>query len=111
MHVQTRGDVGSVISALSSPGAGGITRPVSNTGPMPAARRRAAPIPALPPHLEAALGVIEAVQSLGELVDVAEILATLARRLTELVDASACLVSLIDVAGGSWPMLNSGWCQ
>ena len=32
---------------------------------MPAARRRAAPIPALPPHLEAALGVIEAVQSLG----------------------------------------------
>ena len=80
---------------------GGITRPVSNTGPMPAARRRAAPIPALPPHLEAALGVIEAVQSLGELVDVAEILATLARRLTELVDASACLVSLVDVAGGT----------
>ena len=68
---------------------------------MPAARRRAAPIPALPPHLEAALGVIEAVQSLGELVDVAEILATLARRLTELVDASACLVSLVDVAGGT----------
>ena len=68
---------------------------------MPAARRRAAPIPAIPPHLEAALGVIEAVQSLGELVDVAEILATLARRLTELVDASACLVSLVDVAGGT----------
>ena len=55
----------------------------------------------MPPHLEAALGVIEAVQSLGELVDVAEILATLARRLTELVDASACLVSLVDVAGGT----------
>src|SRR5213078_4188733 len=64
---------------------GGIIRPVSNTGPMPAARRRAAPIPTLPPHLEAALGVIDAVQSLGELVDVAEILATLARRLTEIV--------------------------
>jgi len=68
---------------------------------MPAARRRAAPIPTLPPHLEAALGVIEAVQSLGELVDVAEILATLARRLTELVDASACLVSLVDMRAGS----------
>ena len=40
--------------------------------------------------------MIESVQSLGELVDAAEILAALARRLTEVVDASACLVSLVD---------------
>ena len=63
---------------------------------MPAARR-AGPIAPLPAeHLELVAGVVEAAQELAELDDVAQMLAVLARRLTELVDGSACLISVID---------------
>jgi hypothetical protein len=51
-------------------------------------------------HLEPALGVFEAAQALFALDDVAEMLAVLARSLCELIDAKACMVSMIDTTAG-----------
>jgi putative nucleotidyltransferase with HDIG domain len=47
-------------------------------------------------HLEPALDVIEAVQSLGALEDVPRMLEELARQLTGVLAADACLVSMVD---------------
>jgi putative nucleotidyltransferase with HDIG domain len=52
-------------------------------------------------HLEPALGVFEAAQALFALDDVAEMLAVLARNLCELIDAKACMVSMIDTAAAT----------
>jgi putative nucleotidyltransferase with HDIG domain len=51
-------------------------------------------------HLTPALEVFEAAQSLAELEDVPEMLAALARDLTEVLDADACLISLVDAEHG-----------
>jgi putative nucleotidyltransferase with HDIG domain len=59
------------------------------------------PIAALgPDHLESALVVVEVVQALSALEDVSEMLASLARNLTEILDADACMVSTFDPARG-----------
>ena len=47
-------------------------------------------------HLTPALEVIEAAQSLAALDDVAEMLAALARHLTDVLDTDACLISAVD---------------
>ncbi len=47
-------------------------------------------------QLESALEVIEVVQALSAQEDVSEMLASLARNLTEILDADACLVSVYD---------------
>ncbi len=52
-------------------------------------------------HLEPALDVFEAAQALFALDDVAEMLAVLARSLCELIDAKACMVSMIDMTAGT----------
>ena len=51
-------------------------------------------------HLESALGVVEIVQALSALDDVSEMLASLARNLTEILGADACMVSTFDPARG-----------
>ncbi len=51
--------------------------------------------------MEPVLGVIEAAQALYALDDVAEMLAVLARQLTEILAADACLISVIDAPGGT----------
>jgi putative nucleotidyltransferase with HDIG domain len=52
-------------------------------------------------HLEPAVGMIETVQELARLDDVADMLAGLARHLTEVLDADGCLVSVIDSEHGT----------
>jgi len=52
-------------------------------------------------QLEPALEVIEAAQQLWSLDDIPEMLAVLARQLTDWLAASACLVSLVDEERGS----------
>ena len=52
--------------------------------------------PLNPEHLEPALEVIEAVQRLGALEDIPEMLAALARHLTGVLGADACLISMVD---------------
>jgi len=51
-------------------------------------------------QLEPVLRVIEAAQSLAAGDDVPEMLASLSRQLTEFLDASACLVSIVDTERG-----------
>jgi len=51
-------------------------------------------------QLEPVLRVIEAAQSLAAGDDVPEMLASLSRQLTEFLDASACLVSVVDAERG-----------
>jgi len=56
--------------------------------------------PLAPEQLEPVLRVIEAAQSLASGDDVPEMLASLSRQLTEFLDASACLVSVLDSERG-----------
>ena len=56
--------------------------------------------PLAPEQLEPVLRVIEAAQSLAAGDDVPEMLASLSRQLTEFLDASACLVSVVDAERG-----------
>ena len=56
--------------------------------------------PLRPEQLTPALRVIEAAQSLAGRTTWPEMLAALARQLTEFLDASACLISLVDAELG-----------
>ena len=51
-------------------------------------------------ELDSALHVIEAAQALARGDDLAEMLAGLARQLTEFTDATACLISVVDAPRG-----------
>ncbi|MDX6544376.1 MAG: hypothetical protein QOG02_150, partial [Gaiellales bacterium] len=56
--------------------------------------------PLAPEQLEPVLRVIEAAQSLAAGDDVPEMLADLSRQLTEFLNASACLISVLDAERG-----------
>ncbi len=85
----------------------GSNRGGANWNPMPPARPGEGPSFEPPiarlaaEHLEPALVVFEAAQALFALDDVAEMLAVLARSLCELIDAKACMVSIIDMTAGT----------
>ncbi len=78
------------------------TQPIPATADIPIPDDTTAVRPLRPDELEPALRVIEAAQALATAGgDTAETLAGLARQLTEFVDASACLISLVDLDRGT----------